>query len=362
MAVTTAPRVEYFGNMSLTILKQLIKRYWPLVAIVFILLSGYLIIYLHARPQQKTIPKILPPPAIPKNPLQKPPGRYDLSNVKAVPLPTSLPAYSIETTNLDLSAAQNIASSFSFNGKPTRVINNTTDGTQFEWQDKTKLLSISQTTIRFEDTSIPTNEATTSASLTESDLQKKAIDIARSVLKQESGLVLNNSKTAYLVHKNKLLESASTFSDAQIVQFSFDKNLSSYPLYSANINPSYAIITVSKDGQLAQFYSRLIRATPKGNTYQIKTLPEAEAAVENGMGIIVNTYIPDKNGLALNLYSVGPQEITLARITNVSLAYFMPSNPQNDIQPIFVFSGDFSTNNQKGKIVIYLPAIQSSQP
>ncbi len=305
--------------------------------------------------EQPQSPKI---PTIYQNPAQKQPKRFDFSTLNQIAYPQNLPVYTAQKNQIDLSKAQAIAAKFSFTGEPSKVINSTADGTQFSWFDKNRILAISQTTIRFDD-----QTQNSSNSLAEEDLKNKASDFINSLPLIGSGLVLNDKKTAYYAYSNSKLISASSFADSQYVQFSFDRNLSNNPIYNSALNPSYLTISIKKDGNINQLYTKIFSDFTANGQYPLKTLDEAKKEIENGQGKIVNTFMPDKNGQALQLYQLQPNDISIAKFNNVALAYFLPVSTSENIVPIFVFTGDFLTySNQTGKIVLYLPAIQTSQP
>ena len=66
-------------------------------------------------------------------------------------------------------------------------------------------------------------------------------------------------------------------------------------------------------------------------------------------------------GVPKNIYE-HPENIDNAKIEKVSLAYFLPNDLKEAVQPIFVFEGGFKTDqNENGEVVIYLPAIKQNK-
>jgi len=74
--------------------------------------------------------------------------------------------------------------------------------------------------------------------------------------------------------------------------------------------------------------------------------------------MLVEQTVLDKNGVPQH-YSMEPAEIKDVMLDKVELAYFLPQDLKELIQPVFIFEGSFNYNDLKGKAIIYLPAIKS---
>ncbi len=328
-----------------------------LVVIVLLLLSAIIYLKFNSKNTQISVLPTPKPPAISQNPSQKQPDKFDFSNIETVAAPTVLSVYTANKYQIDLNTAVNIAQKFGYKTNPANTISNTTDGTQFTWADKDKVLSISQTTIRFKDATLTKIINNLSAE----NLQNTATDFVKSIPQIGQDVSLDSHKTAYFSVNGALTSSASSFADAQIVEFTYDKKLSGYPIFTSSINPSAIIIQLRKDGSIAQFQARIFNGFTDRDQYPILTLREAVENVKNNKGVIVNTYMPDKNGQALDLFRVKTEDIKLAKMAKISLAYYLPTKLDNEIQPIYIFEGNFTTsNNESGKIVIYLPALKNA--
>ena len=95
----------------------------------------------------------------------------------------------------------------------------------------------------------------------------------------------------------------------------------------------------------------------------MKNSKEAIDAIKRGQGKVVQTLLLDENDQALELFRIGPQDIKDVTIENLSLAYFLPDDPGQLIQPVYVFQSISEKNNQKIKVFVYLPAIKNlTQP
>lgn len=342
------------GNMTnLTQASSIIKKIASILVfpIVIILLS--VLIFLNYTKKPKTTPTqpTIPPPVIKQDSLQKPPQKFDFSELSKTDFPKNLPAYSVQNLSVDENIAQNTASALSINTKPSQI-NDTTDGKQFIWNLKTTSLAISQTTLSYHNA-----PAEQKPDLTETDLQNRAQALAGK-LSLLGELTLNANRKYLLTQQagEDGLSSADSYQKAQFVEFFFDKTLSSYPVVTQAANPSIVKIRMRKDGEVITISGRFYKNFLEDQTI---TIASQEAAVNNilkGSGKVVSTQLLDNNNQALGISDIKPQDIPLLKIQSMRLAYFLPNKVEGLVQPIFVFEGNFTTqSSQRGKAIIYLP-------
>lgn len=343
---------------NLSNIHKKIKLYAIIITILSIC-SVLLIIKLlqsNTEKSQQTTNQPPNPPTIPKNPAQKQPNKYDFSVIKEIDAPAILPVYKIDKRSMNLSDATIIAQKFGFLGNPAKTIANTTDGTLFTWVNGKKIFSISDTTISYNDTT-PTKLG---AGLTEDNLQNIAAEIAKRNIEIGHDITLDTLKTAYFIEDGEKLSSVGTFVDSRIIQLTYDKKISEYPIYSYSDNPSAIIVQLRKDGSLIRYREKFYRGFKTQGQFPILSPQEAIEEVKNNKGTIVNTSIPDKFGQALNLYQLRAEDIKIAKFTKISLAYYLAIGSNSEAQPVYIFDGEFTNlNNEAGKIVIYLPAIKT---
>lgn len=345
--------------MNLTTLKQFLKKAWPFVLILFLIFIVFLLLYITVaskKPSPTTAQ--VPTPVIEQNPLQKAPQSIDTSQASSLAVPGSLPFYSAQKLVFNDQQVQDIAGKFSISQKPTITQEKTYDGKQYTWIEKTKTLSISDTAISYKDTS---NTAGNS-NLSLSELENKAQESIKSLGIINGVITLDNQNTAYLAFSNGSYTSASSFDEAQIISLYFNLNLSGYPIFYNTPNPSLINIMMKKDGQVASFNARFFSGFKQAESYKIKPYQQALSELKGGQGKLVNTLLLDDNNQSVDESSIRPVDIQKADIKKSQIAYFLPTDSTSAIQPVFVFTGEFTINNQKGRAIFYLPAAQGLKP
>ena len=341
-------------NLTTTI--QLIKR--ASTVLVFLFLVSLLLVAIFFRYQKKA-PQEAPPvpissPIINQNPNQKQPALLNLSQLETATIPENLPAFIAQKYTITDIAAQTLAKGFGITNNPSFVEEETLDGKQYNWDEGNLSLTVSQTSLLFKN-----KTKITGVKLSLKELKEKAAFFVQKVPLADN-LAIDDQKTKYLTITDKdRLKSASSFENAHLVEFSYQKNLSGLPLLTNQPDSPYTSIDIAKDGQVVYLSSRFFEKFTQLDSYPIKSASEAVDQIKNGQGKIVLTQILDENGQALELFRNQPININSALINKLSLAYFLPDNPQETIQPIFVAEGNFQRENEKGRVLIYLAAIKS---
>ena len=300
----------------------------------------------------------IPPPLINQNPSQKQPAGFDFSTFQIPEIPKELPIFNAKPYSMTDSTAKAFASNMGFTEEPFLVEENTTDGTQYDWQKGQETLILSQSRLIYQNNSLETDQdlsLDTLKQITFSFIQKASV--IGEVTQQDS------SKTKFLsISGGERLKSRVSLQDAQFAEFAFDKQLSGVTIVGEVPSTPYALTRIKKDGEVAYLASRFFENFTQGETYQIKSSKEVIEEIKSGKGKVVQTQILDENGQALELFRNQPENIELATITKLNLAYFLPDDPTQPIQPIFVFEGTFqSAKGENGKVIIYLPAIKQTK-
>lgn len=162
--------------------------------------------------------------------------------------------------------------------------------------------------------------------------QTQAISMATDMLTnmQELSDDLDQSKTKANLFsiQNNSLSTASSLSDAQIVEVDFyQQDVNQLPIYYENPNSSNISILIAGGTNQAQIVgARYIhqQVSNQGFTYPIKTAQQAYDDLKKQKAYIA-------------AYSGQSAKIT---ITNVFLAYYIGSQSQDFLMPIFVFQGN----------------------
>jgi len=344
---------------DLTTTAQSLKKIGTVLAVllIIILLVGAIIFRVkkqEIRPSATPIP--INPPQIRQDPSQKSPSTIDFSQIQSLNIPKELPAYATDKYNLTDQSVKTLAHSFGITNPPTVIEEDTHDGKQYNWESGNSRLTASQTALRYES---KTQTIETKGSFSQDELLDKALSFTQKIPVIDKEVTYNSQKTRYLNISNGRLASASSFENAQIVEFSFDKKLSSLPILGQSPDSNFVKIRMEKNGSISYLSARFFSKFTEQNLHKVKTQKEATEEVRRGQGKIIQTLILDENGQALELFRAQSVDIKTAIITNVSLAYFLPSDLGEPIQPIFVFEGNFKKGNETGKVVIYLPALKT---
>lgn len=350
--------------MNLTRYSELYKKSRPFLGVGIIILSLLVLIYLKyfvETEKQKTGPKITPP-SISQNPNQDLPKEFKFPDATSITIPQQLPVYQTSLTDLNDQEYRQIAAIFGITDAPTLTNKNTHDGTQLIWQQSGSILTISQTNLMYSSytKSIP------KPALTLTELKNVAESLIAKISILDKSLQLDLSRIIFIKTRINAgtyedeLTSADSFEDAEYIEFNFLKNLSDSPVYYGPPDASFLQIRLAKDGRLVQLTSRIFKDFTPAENYNLKSPQEAIAEVKNGQGKIVQTLFPDKYGQAFEIFRTQPAAIENLDVQHISIAYYLPSNPTEYIQPVFVFEGIFNYKpDQIGRAIIYLPAIKN---
>jgi len=285
---------------------------------------------------------------------QKPPSFIDLTQVPKKQFPKTLPVYSLtKYSELSQDEAQQVAGALGFADPPFLIDKNTSEGVQYNWQIGDVSLTISPLSIRYKNL----NSSNSTIPLNQDQLTQAARDFIARISISPKDLQSNLKKTSYLKKTPSQFTSAPSFDLADVVELHFETIIEGLPLIPNNPNSSTTIVRIAKNGDIASLNLRLYKDLTKDQVFDLKDFDQAKNEVSLGKGKIVQTYLLDENGQALELFSVLPTEIKNLQIKDVYLAYFLPDK-DTQIQPVFVFEGTFKKGNQNGKAWLYLPAIK----
>lgn len=295
----------------------------------------------------------LPSPQILQDSRQKQPQIIDFSKIGEVNFPKTLPVYQPEYfPNFSKQESQSVATTLGITVEPFLVEENTIEGTQFNWQQQNTNLTLSRYWLRYTDTT-----ASPQQQLNEQELESGARSFINKIPVSDKNLTANSKKVVYLKKTESLPIAVKSFADADLVDFFFDNKLENIPLLDNNPRSSIASIRLEKNGHVQSLNLHLAKGFTKGNQYKLKPLENAIQEVKNKKGKVVQSVVLDDAGQALELFRTQPVDVSDTTVTSVQLAYLLPYNNQDLIQPIYVFVAEFTKNNQNGRLYIYLPAI-----
>lgn len=342
---------------NLTSTKEIARKL--LIPLAFVTVAIMLISLIFFRYKNKSLPtpSQSPPPSpalIKQDPKQKLPLTVDFSKLPKKEFPENLPVYTLEKYQ-DFSAedAQTVANSLSFNAPPFFVDKNTSDGIQFTWQNGQTTLTLSRSSLRYKNAADDNNNPV----LAENQLQDVAKYFIYRIPFVQKDLEIDPKKTTYLKKGQALPTTTNSFENANLVDLYFQKSIEGFSLLPNDPSSPTAFLTIQKNGNIITLNLRLYKQFTKGNSYKLKPLDDTVSLLKQGQGKIVQTLLLDENSKAIENFRSQPQDIKNLTITDVKIAYFLPEDENVIIQPVYVFEGEFTKDNQKGKAVIYLPAL-----
>jgi len=332
-----------------------------IIPLVFVIIAAILISLIFFRYKSKTvhIPAQSPPPSPPvikQDPKQKQPLTLDFSKLSKKEFPKTLPVYTLEKYQ-DLSSdnAQQVANSLSFTDPPSLVDKNTSDGIQYTWQKGETNLTLSRSSLRYKTPMVDKNTIL----LTENQLQDIAKEFIARIPTAQKDLEIDSQKTTYLKKGQALPTTTNSFENADLVSLYFQKSIEGFHLLPSDPSSPTAFLTIQKNGNIITLNLRLYKQFTKGNSYKLRSLDDAVLLLKQGKGKVAQTLLLDENGKAIENFRTQPQDIKNLTVTAVDITYFLPEE-NTTIQPIYVFIGEFTKENQKGRTVIYLPAIDNA--
>jgi hypothetical protein len=189
-----------------------------------------------------------------------------------------------------------------------------------------------------------------------------ARDIVTSIYRFEDPLYLAGNQSVKLGSYlgNKLYETTDT-RESQVALVDFYRTVDGYAIFGPDPSKGLLRTIVREKSQNAYPMNHpLIEAyywevvTPAEASYEIISVKEAWDAVRNGRGVITRVFQRGTNPFE----DYTPVEVEKIRIDNIFLAYYETPKYQMYLQPIYVFSGTYTTTGTPGgDIAIYFPAV-----
>lgn len=265
--------------------------------------------------------------------------------------PTSLPVLNINSANISLNDAQQIANNFGLNSQPLQL-NDINQGLTYLWQDNNQVLTVYSGSgqISYD---LPSLVNTTSkGAIGDTEL----ISRANSFLVNKFNFSQDQIKFSFFTYAtqptgseelNYVSKSAANF---YIANFSYD----STNLKIVTLKPTDSLMKVNmlSDGTILHVTAYKYESiNPSSSLYNLKNYDQVKANI--GQATIVSL-----NNGNTTLTDLTPQNIKNINITNIETAYLMDSPTTKVLQPIFLLSGTATlTTNTTVTAVLYLPAI-----
>jgi hypothetical protein len=326
--------------------KEILKWGGLFIAGLVILVLGFVFIKQTFFPTPPPKPTMdygkLTPQLFPKNVIDKTPTFVINTLSGALPnFPDLIKIYKIQVNTPNLLGVDNataMAKALKFTLGPNKI-----SETLYEWKnpDDSDLASKIDIDIVNFNFNISTNYLTNNTIATSQNMQaaKDSIIDAKKILSSLSispnDLDDTKTQTEFLNIKNGVLTAADSLSNAQVTKVLFYQNdINKLPIFYENPNSSNITMLIGpQDKTLEVNYVHQI-VTDKFATYPLKTSTQAYEDLKQGY-----SYIASYQGKS-----------STVSINDVTLAYYIGSQPQEFLMPVFVFQGN-------DNFVAYVPAV-----
>jgi hypothetical protein len=191
---------------------------------------------------------------------------------------------------------------------------------------------------------------------------KYAQDLLDEIGRLNDELYKNGTQNVtFLQYYGNRLEVTETPLDAQLARVDFFRSINDTPILGPDPKEGLQYVFLrrpSKDKPYLNYpvlESHLWQIRTQTNaTYPIISVADAWNLIKNNKGVVVNV-TPAGRSFVETYDPVSVEEIF---INEIYLAYYDNTNPQEYLQPIYVFEGKYNTQGTKGgELTIYYPAV-----
>lgn len=343
---------------SLTAVKEVIKKL--ALPLLFVLISVTLISliifqYTNTKKQkEKEVRKSVPSPKIQEANVGELSLQYDFSSMETPSLPQKAYIYKVQKRTIDQDKAIELAKILGITSPPSRIQDESFDGRQFIFSQDQKKLIISQSLLRYEDYDQSVTGTVRDQAYLEDKTKSMLILLG---LINTQNLKLDTSETRFFSPAGERKESAGSLNEATLMQNSYNLFLDDLPIYGQTTLSVFSKTTIRKDAVITLLRTRFFDDFVKDREVELISKEDAQEKIKNGEGKVVKTALPDEFGNALELDRADPKDFKSVNIKRLEAAYFLSDTENELAQPIYIFSGEFTTaKNEKGIAEIYLPA------
>lgn len=366
--------------MNLTKTASFVKKF---VKYLFLIVGSYYLLTFVIFPGSVSLFKAIFVRKIPPNPIynqldqlefvkkkvnnENPEYVLNTTNAK---LPTDFPdkmkVYKFKPQQYSYLAGKNASAEAAVLGFTDEDLVSDLSGTVFRWRDSRTTSSLT-ININSREISLDTNLSGKSSNFTQKSLsQEVAKEIARNkmalIYRFNDGLYPTGSQTVKLGYYigNKLYETDNT-AEAQLALVDFYRSIETFPILGPDPSKGLMRIIITKQSRnptpldnpfLEATYWEIDPETKA--TYPIIKVSEAWNMVINNRAVI--TQIVPRKSNPFDIYS--PVSVERILIDNIYLAYYETPKYQTYLQPVYVFSGKYTTRGTEGgDISLYFPAI-----
>jgi len=370
--------------MNLTSVSAFIRKFSKyLLMFIVVYYSWILVIF----PGSKGIFKAIFVKRIPPNPvyglldpldfIEKPIGQTKpeyVLNTKDGKLPTTVPekmdVYAFKPQQYSYLAGKNAISEAATLGFADKDLISDLKGNTYEWRNSSTgsilTLQIETRVLNLNTNLSGRNIDFTPGSINNETATETAKNLFTSIGRFNDSLYQQGAQAVRLGSflGNKLYETTDT-REAQVALVDFYRTLNSFLILGPDPSKGLLRAIVRQPSNesfpmnnpfIEAYYWEL--ETPAKASYPIISVKEAWDAVKNGRGVI--TRVTPRGANPFDTYI--PAEVEKILIDNIFLAYYETPKYQSYLQPIYVFSGTYtSSGTNGGDITVYFPAIIGQQ-
>lgn len=366
--------------MNLTKTAELVKKF--LRYFVLIVSSYYLLIYV-ILPGGLSLIRSLFTKRIPPNPIYNQLDQLEfvkkkinnenptyVLNTQNAKLPTNLPntmkVYKFKPQQYSYLAGKNASAEANILGFTDSDLRSDLSGDVYSWRNSrtmsTLTININNRELILNTELKEKNSNFVKGSINQDSAREQAIGTMSSIYRFNDGLYsIGNQKIklGYYIG-NKVYETEDQ-AEAQLALVDFYRSIGEYPILGPDPSKGLMRMVVSKNSKTpSPLNNPILEANyweiemESEATYPIIKVEEAWNMVTSNKAVITQV-TPKKSNSFDNYYPVSVEKIM---IDNIYLAYYETPKYQTYLQPIYVFSGTFTTRGTEGgDIVLYFPAV-----
>lgn len=313
---------------------------WVFAVLILILFLLFLIFFSFSVRKEKSV----------INPITQPVFESTITKINqlntqelALPkdIPKTLPVFQIDASNNLLNIASTLAQKLGFKESPVKV----TDinlGEGLIYSKKGSALGVFRNEISYQRI---TSAVLKGAFKDIDNLKKEALGFFSGL-----GLVGNFSeepKVSYYRLVDEFSIQTHDLNEANLVKINFHYEVEGHEVISARREVS---ATFDKEGNLTKAVYYSFNAGQAVNNYPIISSQEALQVLTTGRGSLIK--VSPQNEL-----SPLPKALGQVNIKKTYLGYYLPSEDQGLIQPVWVFAGEGPIDDQRIEVVYAVPAI-----
>lgn len=291
--------------------------------------------------------------------------------------PDKMKVYKFKPQQYSYLAGKNAITEAEILGFTEKDLTSDLKGTIYRWRNSitSSTLTIDINSRELELTTSLNNKSSnfTPGTINEESAKRTAVKTLSSIYRFNDELYPKGTqKVALGNYVGNRIQETTDPTEAQIALVDFYRSIENYPIFGPDPSKGLLRVVVRRQSEKPDpMNNPLVQAkywelsTQSDATYTIIPVTEAWSMIQQGKGIV--TSVKPKNSNSFETYT--PVSVEKIFIDNVFLAYYENEKYQTYLQPIYVFSGTYTSRGSSGgDIVLYYPAVsgqytkQTNQP